>query len=192
MMIIRKLTPGDLAELSSLHKNVFDRKLFSVNYPLKYLNIYFEYLLKMNEYCYAALEENKHLIGYLIGGFKTQEAVDLFTKQYKHIVFFNMLKHPLLSVKGLLKFIKRIFHKNKKSRSDLQLFLIGVSPFITQKGAGSKLLEKFEHDIKNDGYSQFGLYVHTWNKEAITFYEKKGFEPEFKSNDLLYMVKAVK
>lgn len=189
MMTIRKLSLKDINDLSSLHKKVFKEQLFSVNYPIKYLNVYFEYLLKMNEYCYAAVEQNQELIGYLIAGFKTQEAVNLFTKEKKLIVFINILKHPLLSVKGLIKFINRLSHKKQNARPNLQLFLIGVSPLISQKGIGSKLLDQFEQDIKNDGYFSYGLFVHVWNKEAINFYRKKGFEEEFKSNDLLCLVK---
>jgi ribosomal protein S18 acetylase RimI-like enzyme len=64
-----------------------------------------------------------------------------------------------------------------------------VNPELKGIGIGKTLIEKFEDELKLDGYKYYGLYVRTNNKSAISFYYKLGFDQEFKNFELFSYIK---
>ncbi len=189
-MLIRKIIKSDIDSISKLHKKIFDNSYFSVYYSISDLNDYFCSLIALNSYCYAVEADGK-IVGYLIGGFKTQEAVDKFIRKKLKRILYYIFSNPKFIIISIRKVLKKIFSKNFKSKADLRLFLIGVDPLLNNRGVGALLIKKFEEDILADGYDLYGLYVRTNNLNAINFYLKRDFKKEFKTFDLFSFIKKI-
>ena len=190
-MKIRKINKTDIPAISDLHKKIFDRSYFSVHYSFKLLNKYFENLLSMNDYNYIVENDDKKPIGFLIGGYKTQRAVDDFMKKNLSKTLLCMIRYPKFIFIGIGKFFRKYFSKNVKTKAELRLFLIGVNPDAGGNGAGSLLISTFEEDLKKNNIHQYGLYVRSNNNNAIKFYEHRGFEYEFTKHDLVGYIKTI-
>jgi ribosomal protein S18 acetylase RimI-like enzyme len=189
-MIVRKIINFDIESVSKLHVEVFDKSYFSVYYSIPDLNEYFSTLTDLNKYSYVAELDNK-IIGYLIGGFKTQEAVDIFMRVKRKKILFYVITNPKFIMVSIIKVLKKLFSKKNKSNENLRLFLIGVDPKKKNMGVGARLIKKFEEDIFIDGHTSYGLYVRTNNLNAIDFYIKRGFIKEFKKFDLYSFTKRI-
>lgn len=189
-MIVRKINNLDIESISKLHVEVFDKSYFSVYYSILDLNEYFSTLINLNEYSYVAEVDDK-IIGYLIGGFKTQEAVDIFMKVKRKKIIFYVITNPKFIKASIIKVLKKIFSRKDKSKENLRLFLIGVDPKKKNIGVGARLIKKFEEDINKDGHTSYGLYVRTNNSNAIDFYINRGFIKEFKKFDLYSFTKKI-
>ena len=173
-----------------MHVKVFDKSYFSVYYSIPDLVEYFSKLIELNEYSYLA-QENNNIIGYLIGGFKTQEAVDIFMKVKRTRIIYYIITNPKFILVSVKKVLIKAFSKNQKSKALLRLFLIGVDPKKNNMGVGALLVKKFEEDIIKDGHKSYGLYVRTNNLNAIDFYKKRGFVKEFQNFDLYSLTKEL-
>ena len=190
-MKIRIAIKSDIEQISKMHQKVFDNSYLSVHYPIKLLGKYFESLLSSNEYNYIVLDEDEQLLGFLIGGYQTQKAVDDFMSKNLAGVLFCILKNPRFIVSGIVKIYRRVFIRKQESKASLRLFLIGVDPTSGKKGAGSLLLSEFEKNLVNNGVNLYGLYVRVNNNNAIKFYERRGFRIEFKRGDLKCYIKNI-
>ena len=190
-MNIREINKNDIPGISVLHKKIFDKSYFSVHYPLKLLNKYFESLLSANKYNYIVEDDNNEPIGFVIGGYRTQSAVDDFMKKNSRGVLFCMIKYPKFIFIGIGKLIRKFYSKKIKSKAELRLFLIGVNPETNKKGAGSLLISAFEGALIKDNIDLYGLYVRRDNPNAIRFYERKGFVYEFGKHNLICYTKTI-
>ena len=157
-MAVRYINIKDIKSISRLYKIAFDRSYLSVHYSIEILNKYFELLINHNKYCYVA-ETEEQIVGFLIGGFKTQEAVSEFLNKHRKMVFFYVLANPKFLFIRLNKILRSLFKKNPVSKEKLRLFIIAVHPDFINKGIGKQLILKFENDIKIDGYNSYGLFV---------------------------------
>lgn len=189
-MIIRKIRNTDVESISKLHIKVFDKSYFSVYYTLSDLSKYFNKLLEFNEYSYVC-EDNNTIFGYLIGGFRTQEAVNIFLKENRIKILYYIFRNPKFIVIAINKLFKKTVSQKLKSKVGLRLFLIGVDPSVSKKGVGAQLVKKFEEDIVLKGFNEYGLYVRTDNQKAISFYLNRGFVKEFKNFDLFSFTKLI-
>lgn len=189
-MQIRTLFHTDIESISLLHKQIFDSSYFSVHFNINMLKKYFESLLSANKHCYVVAEDKK-ILGYVIGGYQTQEAVDNFMKRNIWYIFSCMLINPKFILSAIVKIFRRIITNKQLSKAKLRLFLIGVDQDEDRKGIGSILLNKFEEELLNDGIHTYGLYVRFNNSHAMKFYEKKGFQQEFVRNDLICYIKSI-
>ena len=169
---------------------MFDKSYFSVYYTLSDLSKYFIKLLEFNEYNYVC-EDNNMIIGYLIGGFRTQEAVNIFLKENRIKILYYIFRNPKFIMIAINKLFKKTVSKKLKSKVGLRLFLIGVDPSVSKKGVGAQLVKKFEEDIVLKGFNEYGLYVRTDNQKAISFYLNRGFVKEFKNFDLFSFTKLI-
>lgn len=189
-MSIREIKITDLETISILHKKIFDESYFTVFFEVQDLKNYFQSLILLNEYKYVYLIDDK-IVGYLIGGKRSQEAVDLFFKKNKITVLKYIIINPRFIVIGLKKMLKRFFIKQKKSKLSTRLFLLGVDPESHQKGIGDLLLKKFESKLLENCIDSYGLYVRTNNFKAIRFYQNRGFIIEFKNFELFALSKQI-
>ncbi len=189
-MQIRPLINNDIESISLLHKRVFDSSYFSIHFNISRLNKYFESLLSANKYCYVAVEDKK-ILGYVIGSYQTQKAVDNFMKSNIWYIFSCMLINPKFILSAIVKIFSRIFAKKQQSKAKLRLFLIGVDQNANRKGIGGILLNKFEDELLDNDIHTYGLYVRFNNSHAMKFYEKKGFQQEFVRNDLICYIKSI-
>lgn len=189
-IVIRNINKEDLSSISLLHKKVFDKSYFSVYYSINDLNNYFKSLIKMNDYCFIA-ELNNKIAGYLIGGEKTQIAVDQFLLENRLRIVYYIFRYPKLMLIVLRKIFRKYFGDKKNSKTRLRLFLIGVDPQFTRQGVGNKLIERFEISLRKNGFNCYGLYVKKNNYNAIKFYDKNGFQKEFGTGDLFSYIKNI-
>ena len=99
------------------------------------------------------------IFGYLIGGFRTQEAVNIFLKENRIKILYYIFRNPKFIVIAINKLFKKTVSQKLKSKVGLRLFLIGVDPSVSKKGVGAQLVKKFEEDILLGGYNEYGLYL---------------------------------
>lgn len=192
-MRARKADLTDVKRIAEIHKSAFGKELFSIHLPDELLEEYFAALITANKYCYVAeSDEGSELYGYVIGGYKTQQAVDEFMKKNIGSVIKIMMANPKFIFKSILRLIKKIFKAKLYSKAALRLYLIGVDKSSNKKGTGSLLISKFEEELLKDEIKLYGLFVHNFNKNAISFYEKRGFEHEFNKDDMKAYIKRIK
>jgi|WetSurMetagenome_2_1015567.scaffolds.fasta_scaffold334748_1 ribosomal protein S18 acetylase RimI-like enzyme len=189
-MSIREIKLDDLETISILHKKIFDKSYFTVFFEVQDLKNYFQELILLNDYKYVYTTDDK-IVGYLIGGKKSQEAVDLFFKKNKIKIFKYMALNPHFILIGFKKLFKKFFTRQKRSKLSTRLFLFGVDPENHQKGIGDLLLKKFESKLTEDCINSYGLYVRTNNFKAIRFYQNRGFIIEFKNFELFALSKQI-
>lgn len=189
-MSIREIKLKDLQTIAILHKKIFDKSYFTVFFEVQDLKNYFHELILLNDYNYVYTIDDK-IAGYLIGGNRSQEAVDRFFIKNKINVIKYMLLNPRFILIGLKKLFKRLFTRQKKSKFSTRLFLFGVDPENHQKGIGDLLLKKFESKLIEDSINSYGLYVRTNNFKAIRFYQNRGFTIEFKNFELFALSKQI-
>lgn len=189
-MQVRYVNIKDIESISRLYKIAFDRSYLSVHYSIELLNKYFELLIHQNKYCYVAEFEGR-TTGFLIGGFKTHEAVNEFLDKHRKKVFFYALLSPRILLTRLSKLLCSLLKKSPVSKESLRLFIIAVHPDFMNKGLGKQLVLRFEDDIKNDGFNSYGLFVRADNLNALEFYNKRGFICEFKSYNQYSYIKYI-
>lgn len=100
---------------------MFDKSYFSVYYTLSDLSKYFNKLLEFNEYSYVC-EDNNTIFGYLIGGFRTQEAVNIFLKENRIKILYYIFRNPKFIVIAINKLFKKTVSQKLKSKVGLRLF----------------------------------------------------------------------
>lgn len=189
-MDVRYINLKDIKSVSRLYKIAFDRSYLSVHYSIGLLIKYFELLINHNKYCYVA-ETGDQIVGFLIGGFKTQEAVKEFLDKNRKTVYLYVLFNPKFLFIRLNKILRSFFNKNPVSKEKLRLFIIAIHPHFTNKGIGKQLILRFENDIKIDGFNSYGLFVRVKNVNAIEFYNKRGFTCEFKNHNQYSYIKYI-
>ena len=167
MISIRKATLCDITGMINLHKEIFDKSHFTSNFPSKLLARYFYKLISRNSFNYVAFDKNE-ILGYIVSGFHTAEAVQEFVSENKLAIIKVLLLHPKFLIE---KVYISIFTHSRKTKN-LRLLLIGVKP--NQK-IGSQLLKYFENEIYLAGIHNYGLSVRKNNMRAIDFYKKSGF-----------------
>ena len=151
-MEVRKAHSKDISGISGLHKYTFDRDHFTSTFSDDFLNEFYSYLIKNNEFSYVALAENKNLVGFVVAGFKSKDSVDKFVKNNYLKLFFILLNNPKFFLQKIKGVFERISKNQKVSAArELRLLSIVVNKDSQQKGVGSALLKFFEDELKNNG-----------------------------------------
>jgi ribosomal protein S18 acetylase RimI-like enzyme len=178
-MLIKRAEPEDIGKISLLHKKAFDKTHFTANFSLKLLNYYFNKLIKTISFNYVFYEGN-NLEGYVIGGIDPNIAVNSFIKEH----LLGIIKTLLMNPRFIPEKINELFRGTLQSESEKvpTIYIIAANPDF-KGGAGKKLLEEFEKEIKAKNYKKYTLSVRKENFKAINFYKKNNFKLESESRE---------
>jgi ribosomal protein S18 acetylase RimI-like enzyme len=176
-MIIKRAEPKDINKISLLHKKAFDKTHFTANFSINLLDYYFDNLIKSFSFNYVLYEENI-LEGYLIGGIDLQKGVNSFIREH----LLGVIKTLLMNPRFIPEKISELFGGTSSPESEKvpTIYIIAANPEF-KGGAGKKLLEEFEKEIKSKNYKKYTLSVRKENIKAINFYKKNNFELDSES-----------
>jgi ribosomal protein S18 acetylase RimI-like enzyme len=146
-------------------------------------------LIYYNHYSYLA-EENSMILGYMIGGNKTGEALDNFSKNNYLKIIFTLLLHPLFILEKMRSILLK-FNKVKVSEVEYKIYIIASLPETRGKGIGRALINIFENELRLIGIKEYGLSVREQNNNAISFYENNNFIRINKIHKSLYYKKIL-
>ena len=189
-MQIKNIEIKDIPVIASSYKKTFSREHFSVNFSEKLLEKYFITLVNNFNYNRILINNEKKLVGYLIGGKFPSFAVKQFIKKNLKEIIVVFIKNPRFIVEKFFEIINNIFNPNKEADLDENtLCLIATDREEQGKGFGKLLIEDFESLLKKNNYSSYYLAVRRTNIQAISFYEKSHFSRIKETGTMIYYKK---
>jgi ribosomal protein S18 acetylase RimI-like enzyme len=190
--VIKKADISDIQNIIDLHLSSFDKNHFSAVFSKEMLERYFKNLLVLNDFNYVFYnDEQKELLGYVIAGFNSQEAVNKFIKKNYFSVVLTLLKNPKFLSEKVSEVGEKIFGKEIVKKAKCRLYLIAVNEHYKGKGIGKQLINHLENEIRKTGLNLYGLSVRKDNEEAIGFYNQNGYEVEFENSKSIYYIKNI-
>jgi ribosomal protein S18 acetylase RimI-like enzyme len=190
--MIRKANVSDIDKIIDLHLDSFSDSHFSVLFSRKMLAKYFIKLLEDNIYSYVCYNESQsEVLGYVITGFKTKEAVASFTKENRIALLITLIKNPRFLIEKLIELFQKSFRIDYKGKAKCRLYLIAINNNYKGKGIGKELILFLERQLKKDHINTYGLSVRKDNKSAIDFYRSQSYEAEFENSKSIYYKKTI-
>ena len=173
--MIRAISENDIDKIIDLHLKSFSKNHFTTAFSRDLLNKYFRKLIDINEYCIVYFDKTEEeLLGYVIAGFNTGEAVSQFTKENKFSLMFTLLKNPRFYLEKMRTLFKQLIKRNVTT-TQCRLFLIAVNENHKGEGIGKKLINYFEDQLRQGEIKDYGLSVRKENRNAIMFYNNSGY-----------------
>ena len=196
MIHLHLLSRGDLDKVADVHTLVFTESVLTL-LGHETVRRYYHSILEgpHDSRCIGAFEENE-LIGFCFAGVFRAAEQHFVTKNFPHI-FKHFLIHPklfaavlsrkfgdiILVTRGL--FPKLIRQRNGPDIPVIEKFgilSIAVHPKYQRKGIGCLLMNAAEGYALKDGFNALRLSVHSTNYQAISFYERAGWEIVIEDN----------
>ncbi len=137
---------------------------------IEYVEIMFcrYYLEKEPENCFVAVDENDNVVGYTYG----VKNYDIYQENFTdYINAVAELENRRFLSEALIEMYDHAIYK-KDYPAHLH---IDILPDYQSKGIGSKLIEAFCDNLKEQGVKGVMLIVGTENEGARRFYERNGF-----------------
>ena len=190
--MIKSAKVDDIDNIITLHLRSFGRNHFSAVFSKRMLEKYFVLLLSMNEFNFVYYSEDSSLLlGYVIAGNKSQDAVNKFTEENFWHLIFTLIKNPKFIMEKIHEIITRIRGDRNERKAACRLYLIGVNDEYKGQGIGKKLVNHLEEELRKSGIINYGLSVRKDNKEAIRFYDKSGYSVEYEDAKSIYYLKEI-
>jgi len=190
--VIKKADKSDIQYIIDLHLSSFDKNHFSAVFSKEMLERYLENLLELNDLNLVFYNgEQKELLGYVIAGYNSQEAVNKFIKKNYFAVILTLIKNPRFLSEKVGEISEKIFGTKYRKKSKCRLYLIAVNQNYKGKGIGKQLINYLENEIRKKGLNLYGLSVRKDNKEAIGFYNQNGYKVEFENSKSIYYIKEI-
>jgi len=190
--VIKKADKSDIQSIIDLHLSSFDKNHFSAVFSKKMLEQYFENLLELNDFNLVLYnDEQKELLGYVIAGYNSQEAVNNFIKKNYFAVILTLIKNPRFLSEKISEVSEKIFGTKYKKKAKCRLYLIAVNKNYKGKGIGKQLINYLENEFKENGLNFYGLSVRKDNKDAIGFYNQNNYKVEFENSKSIYYIKEI-
>jgi len=190
--VIKKADISDIQKIIGLHLSSFDKNHFSAEFSEEMLNRYFKNLLELNDFNFVFYDdEQEELLGYVIAGYNSREAVNKFIKKNYFAVIFTLVRNPRFLPEKVSEISEKIFGTNYEKKAKCRLYLIAVNKKYKGKGIGKQLINHLENEIHKTGLNLYGLSVRKDNKEAIGFYNQNGYEVEFENSKSIYYIKEI-
>ena len=190
--MIKKADKSDIQNIIDLHLISFNKNHFSAVFSKEMLKRYFENLLELNDFTLVFYDDDHNeLLGYVIAGFNSQEAVNKFIKKNYFAVIFTLIKNPRFLSEKVSEVSEKIFGTKYQKKAKCRLYLIAVNQKYKGKGIGKQLINYLENEIRKKGLNLYGLSVRKDNKEAIGFYNQNGYKVEFENSKSIYYIKEI-
>jgi ribosomal protein S18 acetylase RimI-like enzyme len=199
-IIIRNCTKRDEAQILNVcyrtgflgedleNKNIFnDIKLFGYLFCIYYLRYEIEH-------CFVAEETNTNkIVGYIIGTMNSKKQKKLFLLKMGSAILFRVLTYTWWKYPETFKSIK-IFIKNGDSNGHPGTLYdeypahlhINTLPEYQHMGIGSRLIKKFETQVKENQIKGIHLETTNMNFKALPFYIKNGYNLIYESKSILW------
>jgi len=156
------------------------------------LGKYFENLIELNDFNFVFYnDEQKELLGYVIAGYNSQEAVNKFIKKNYFAVILTLIINPRFLSEKVAEFSEKIFGTKYRKKAKCRLYLIAVNQNYKGRGIGKQLINYLENEIRKKGLNLYGLSVRNDNKDAIGFYNHNGYKVEFENSKSIYYIKEI-
>ena len=190
--MIKKADISDIQNIIDLHLSSFHKNHFSAVFSKEMLERYFENLLELNDFNFVFYnDEKKELLGYVIAGFNSQQAVNKFIKKNYFVVILTLIKNPKFLSEKVGEVGEKILGTKYMKQAKCRLYLIAVNQDYKGKGIGKQLINHLENEISKKGSNLYGLSVRKDNKEAISFYNQNGYKVEFENSKSIYYIKEI-
>lgn len=164
--------------MAHIHKLSYGRDHFTSRFSEDLLIKFYSELIKINDYS-ILLKEESDAIGFVICGFRTNEAVSNFISANRLQLISVLLRNPTFIIDKVKQKLRGIFGNTPAGDGvKCRLLSIFVHPDHFRKGVGKSLISGLEERLLNDGINEYGLSVKQKNKPAIELYEKLGFVGE--------------
>ncbi|GAB0155128.1 hypothetical protein CHRYSEOSP005_03880 [Chryseobacterium sp. Alg-005] len=168
--MIIKLNQSHIPQIAKIQKT--NLPSFLSAYPLKFIETFYEFQLKQNDYILLGEMEGSQLLGFVFGTYDVEKLYDTFIDRKKGYFIWNTFITLIFNPKYLLLIFAKYFTKQYSSDCKTQLVYIATDKSMKNKGIGKKLLQAFEKELKNTEY--YELEVES-NNDANHFYNKNGF-----------------
>lgn len=190
--MIRKADKSDIQNIIDLHLSSFNKNHFSAVFSKKMLRRYFENLLDLNDFNFVYYNDDKNeLLGYVIAGYNSQEAVNKFIKNNYFAVLITLIKNPRFLSEKVSEVYEKIFGTKLDKKAKCRLYLIAVNEHYKGRGIGKQLINYLENAILKQGLNLYGLSVRKDNEEAIGFYNRNGYEIEYENSKSIFYIKNI-
>ena len=199
-MIIRKVEVNENRALAKLHMQVMP-DFFLASLGEGFLTTYYKVVLRYPEtICLLAEDENKNILGFVLGREKAKGYLKRILKSSLFTFVIEGIKLLFIKPKSLIRLVRNLDKISKDSSiSDTQNYaeigLIGVSPELTGQGIGHKLFEGFIGILKERNVANLSLTTDMDdNEQTITSYKAWGFTVmyEFKTYPDRRMLRLIK
>jgi len=192
----RLLELKDLQSVAKLHRKAFkDSALTKLG--LEPIRRYYEWQLTGPHDCYAigAFDEKDELLGFCFSGVFRGALSGFLNKNRKFLVTW-ILTHPWLilnplvtiRIKIALRIQKKVTTPSKpkigEDKKSFGVLSIAVDPERQGLGIGRLLMDAVEAEAKKRGFQQLHLTVHPTNIQAVTFYERCGWNKVFTEHEV--------
>ena len=190
--MIKKADKSDIPSIIDLHLSSFDKNHFSAVFSKEMLELYFENLLELNDFNLVFYDDDHNeLLGYIIAGYNSQEAVNQFIKKNYLLVILTLIKNPRFISEKVSEVSEKIFGSKNKKNARCRLYLIAVNQNYKGVGIGKQLINVLENEIRKKGLNLYGLSVRKDNKDAIGFYNQNGYKVEFENSKSIHYIKEI-
>ena len=180
-MIIRKVEVNENRALAKLHMQVMP-DFFLASLGEGFLTTYYKVVLRHPEtICLLAEDENKNILGFVLGREKAKGYLKRILKSSLFTFVIEGIKLLFIKPKSLIRLVRNLDKISKDSSiSDTQNYaeigLIGVSPELKGQGIGHKLFEGFIGILKERNVANLSLTTDMDdNEQTITSYKAWGF-----------------
>lgn len=199
-MIIRKVEVNENRALAKLHMQVMP-DFFLASLGEGFLTTYYKVVLRHPEtICLLAEDENKNILGFVLGREKAKGYLKRILKSLLFTFVIEGIKLLFIKPKSLIRLVRNLDKISKDSSiSDTQNYaeigLIGVSPELKGQGIGHKLFEGFIGILKERNVANLSLTTDMDdNEQTITSYKAWGFTVmyEFKTYPDRRMLRLIK
>ena len=199
-MIIRKVEVNENRALAKLHMQVMP-DFFLASLGEGFLTTYYKVVLRDPEtICLLAEDENKNILGFVLGREKAKGYLKRILKSSLFTFVIEGIKLLFIKPKSLIRLVRNLDKISKDSSiSDTQNYaeigLIGVSPELKGQGIGHKLFEGFIGILKERNVANLSLTTDMDdNEQTITSYKAWGFTVmyEFKTYPDRRMLRLIK
>ena len=199
-MIIRKVEVNENRALAKLHMQVMP-DFFLASLGEGFLTTYYKVVLRYPEtICLLAEDENKNILGFVLGREKAKGYLKRILKSSLFTFVIGGIKLLFIKPKSLIRLVRNLDKISKDSSiSDTQNYaeigLIGVSPELKGQGIGHKLFEGFIGILKERNVANLSLTTDMDdNEQTITSYKAWGFTVmyEFKTYPDRRMLRLIK
>lgn len=199
-MIIRKVEVNENRALAKLHMQVMP-DFFLASLGEGFLTTYYKVVLRHPEtICLLAEDENKNILGFVLGREKAKGYLKRILKSSLFTFVIEGIKLLFIKPKSLIRLVRNLDKISKDSSiSDTQNYaeigLIGVSPELKGQGIGHKLFEGFIGILKERNVANLSLTTDMDdNEQTITSYKAWEFTVmyEFKTYPDRRMLRLIK
>ena len=186
--------------LAKLHMQVMP-DFFLASLGEGFLTTYYKVVLRHPEtICLLAEDENKNILGFVLGREKAKGYLKRILKSSLFTFVIEGIKLLFIKPKSLIRLVRNLDKISKDSSiSDTQNYaeigLIGVSPELKGQGIGHKLFEGFIGILKERNVANLSLTTDMDdNEQTITSYKAWGFTVmyEFKTYPDRRMLRLIK